>query len=164
MVRVMTTTSIRKATLDDVGGIAAMAAEMFSAHADYDARRFFVPDDARRVYQNWFTRPDADEKLLFLVGEQDDGSLCAYAVAEAYAMEPEFSSPDHVFIHDVFVVPELRHTGLAERLIEEITRWAKARGIAQLRAMIARDNARSFAFFTKRGFRTTATEVTRDLA
>ncbi|OQW55858.1 MAG: hypothetical protein A4S14_11385 [Proteobacteria bacterium SG_bin9] len=163
MVRSMTATSIRRATLDDIDGIAAMANELFSAHVDYDARRFLVPDDARRVYRSWFTRPGADGKLLFLVGERADRTLCAYAVAEAYAIEPEFSSPEHVYIHDVFVAPELRHTGLAEQLIEEITEWAKGRGIRQLRAMIALDNARSLAFFTKRGFRTTVTEVTRDL-
>lgn len=163
MVGVMTTQTIRKATLDDIDGIAAMAAKLFVAHVAYDARRFLVPDDTRRVYLNWFTRPDADERLLFLVGERSDRTLCAYAVAEVYAIEPEFSSPEHVYIHDVFVTPELRHTGLAEQLIDEIARWAKSRGIVQLRAMIARDNPRGLAFFTKRGFRTTAAEVTRDL-
>jgi L-amino acid N-acyltransferase YncA len=162
MIRVMAPHP-RKATIDDIDGIAAMAGELFSAHVGYDARRFFVPDDAGELYRNWFMRPGAAEKLLFLVSEREDRSLCAYAIAEAYAAEPEFSSPEHVYIHDVYVAPELRHTGLAEQLIEDIAAWVKGRGITQLRAMIALDNARSLAFFTKRGFRATVTEVTRDL-
>lgn len=140
-----------------------MAAELFSAHATYDPHRFFVPDDAAAVYRSWFTRPGADEKLLVLVAELSPRELCAYAVAEAYPLEPEFSSREHIYIHDVFITAQLRHTGLAQRLIDEIAMWAKSRNVKQLRAMIARDNSRSLAFFTKRGFRTTAAEVTRDL-
>lgn len=164
MVRIMTAPRVRKATQNDIDGIAAMATELFAAHAAYDPERFFVPDDAHHVYRAWLTRSGADEKLLVLVAERDDRSLGAYAIAEIYPIEPQFSSPEHVYIHDVFVVPELRHTGLAERLIDEIASLATGRGITQLRAMIARDNARSLAFFTKRGFRATVTEVTRDLS
>ncbi|MFI7108806.1 GNAT family N-acetyltransferase [Nonomuraea sp. NPDC050227] len=59
-------------------------------------------------------------------------------------------------LEDLFVVPEARRRGEAERLIEDSRRWAAAQGCTTLEIVIAPNGAdvrHLFAYYGKRGFR-----------
>ncbi|MER6507397.1 GNAT family N-acetyltransferase [Nonomuraea sp. NPDC001636] len=59
-------------------------------------------------------------------------------------------------LEDLFVVPEARRRGEAERLIEDSRRWAAAQGCTALEIVIAPNGAdvrHLFAYYGKRGFR-----------
>ncbi|MGW4403894.1 GNAT family N-acetyltransferase [Nonomuraea sp. NPDC004702] len=59
-------------------------------------------------------------------------------------------------LEDLFVVPEARRRGEAERLIEDSRRWAAAQGCTALEIVIAPNGAdvsHLFAYYGRRGFR-----------
>jgi len=74
-----------------------------------------------------------DDPIGMAVGVRDPAGACAYLVA-------------------MWVDPGHRGTPAATQLVDSITGWARARGIAVLFAGVRRGNDRAAAFYRKVGF------------
>lgn len=158
---------VRNATPADLPAILAMLRVLSDAHVGYDAARFVPPRDMGAVYGPWLARATPGGDVLALVLSAADvgpgGPLTGYLVAEHFEAQPEYWSGPCVYVHDIYVEPEARATGAAAALLAGARAWAKARGMNQLRALVATANARSLAFFARQGFRQCAVEVNLDL-
>ncbi|MEK8107443.1 GNAT family N-acetyltransferase [Micromonospora sp. M12] len=55
----------------------------------------------------------------------------------------------------MWVHPDARGTGVANRLVDEVARWAREVGADRLRLSVMPDNARAKALYRRTGFRMT---------
>lgn len=157
---------ISHAVESDFPAICEMLKELARQHAAYDAARYVLPPDIIGVYQPWLKRSIDGKEVLAVVAtqtENDRNGVVGYLVAEAIAAQGEYWSPAHVYIHDLFVMPEGRALGTGEKLVEFAASWAKSQGLCQLRGLVAAHNGQAERFFARVGFRPTAAEFTRDL-
>jgi L-amino acid N-acyltransferase YncA len=90
------------------------------------------------------------------------GSPLGYVLAQAMPADAAYFTDAHVYIHDIYLVPDARGTGLADTLVSRVREWAAARGLRSFRALIASKNPQSLAFFARLGFRQTAIEVSNE--
>jgi GNAT superfamily N-acetyltransferase len=154
-------TSTRAAHPDDLPAIYAMLRELSRTHQNYDPARYVLPDDVIAVYEPWMHRAMHGTGVLAIVA--GDLPVTGYLVAEAFEAQGEYWSPAHVYIHDLYVLPEFRASGAAQALIAGAANWAKGLGIHQLRGLVATDNGHARRFFARQGFRESAAEITLDL-
>ncbi|MGH8940065.1 MAG: GNAT family N-acetyltransferase, partial [Actinomycetes bacterium] len=62
-------------------------------------------------------------------------------------------APGQAHLVSVYVVPDHRGTGLAERIVDEVRRWAAEDGKAtRLHLYVHQDNAPARAFYRRLGF------------
>ena len=112
-------------------------------------------DDIVAVVDDWWGRPvAAGLPRLFLNHfcntsrvAQDEQGLAGFLVA--------FMSPaqaDVAYIHFVGVRPDLRKTGLARALYDEVVLQARQHGARELRAITAPGNTTSVRFHERLGF------------
>lgn len=93
-----------------------------------------------------------EERFLNLVAI-DDGRVVAFAEA---SIRHEYvngcdGSPV-VFLEGIFVVPELRRTGLARQLCDKVAEWGRARGCTEFASDAWHDDTESHAFHLAAGF------------
>ncbi|MFI7421206.1 GNAT family N-acetyltransferase [Nonomuraea sp. NPDC049684] len=84
---------------------------------------------------------------------ESEGRLVAFGITTTtFGLEQGL----YAELEDLFVAPEARRRGEAERLIEDSRRWAAERGCTALEIVIAPNGAdvsHLFAYYGKRGFR-----------
>ena len=88
------------------------------------------------------------------------GFICVVATVRNEA--PDDPAP-FAQIHDVYVKPEYRGQGVADRLLAEAERFARREGARVLRLGVLDGNARARGFYAKRGFREYAHVLTKSL-
>ena len=154
-------TSTRAAHPDDLPAIYAMLRELSRTHQNYDPARYVLPDDVIAVYEPWMHRAMHGTDVLAIVA--GDHPISGYLVAEAFEAQGEYWSAAHVYIHDLYVIPQARAAGVAPALIAHAAAWARSQGIRQLRGIVAMDNGQARRFFARQGFRESAAEITMDL-
>jgi len=136
--------AIRRATRDDLDLL-----------VDLDARITGrpKPDYWDDLYERYATR--RAEERFFLVAEtrggNDAGRIVGYAIGEVRAWE--FGSEPCGWIFGFAVDPEMRLSGIGERLFEDITGRIRATGIHTIRTMVSRENRLVMAFFRSEGMR-----------
>lgn len=95
------------------------------------------------------------EERFFLVAELGDGDdagrVVGYVIGEVRAWE--FGSEPCGWIFGFAVDPDLRLSGIGERLFQDITGRIRATGIHTIRTMVSRDNRLVMAFFRSEGMR-----------
>jgi L-amino acid N-acyltransferase YncA len=102
--------------------------------------------------------------LALVVQIDQDGPVIGYLIAEHFEPMPKYWAPACIYVHDIFIDPAARSTGAADALLERAAAWGKARGVYQLRAIVADANQMGQKFFARRGFRVGAMEFVRDAA
>lgn len=153
--------TLRPGTPADVELILSLFADLARQHIDYDAKRWIMHPDVADAYRDWLAHATPAGEVFCRLAEAHEPPHppLGYIIAEAMPADARYFTDPHVYIHDIYLAPAARGTGLAERLLAEVRTWALARGISQGRALIASPNAQSLAFFQKHHFRPTATEV-----
>jgi ribosomal protein S18 acetylase RimI-like enzyme len=154
-------TTIRLARDSDLPAIYAMLRELSLMHRNYDPARYVLPDDVIAVYEPWMHRAMHGQGVLAIVAGDDP--VTGYLVGEAIPAQGEYWSQSHLYIHDLYVQPQHRSSGVARALIAHAAAWATAQGITQVRGIVATDNGHARKFFRGAGFRESATELTLDL-
>ena len=83
-------------------------------------------------------------------GEQPAGFVCV--VATTRGESPDDPAP-FAWIHDIYVKPEHRGTGMAGMLMAEAERFARGEGAQVLRLGVLDGNERARRFYASHGFR-----------
>lgn len=155
--------TIRPAAEPDLPTILRMLAVLTADHTRYDAARFAPPADPRAVYGAWLAeslKPETDVlAILALIEEKPAG----YLIAEAFTADERYWSPPCLYIHDIYADPAFRGAGLGSSLVAHAQAWAAARGLTQLRGLVAQTNPHGNAFFARLGFRPATTEFVLDV-
>lgn len=151
---------IRAATAEDVPGVLPLVRALCDLHTAGDAERFAVRPDVLERYAKWLPERAADPRSVFVVAEHPKvRGIAGFAVCTIEPEVPIFWIPECGWIHDVFVVPEARRTGIARGLVREVCARFGALGVKQVRLHTAAFNDTARAVFGAEGFRPCVVEM-----
>lgn len=156
---------IRTATPVDIPRLLPLIAEICALHEQWDAAKYgFLPHPERR-YEGWLHRLINSQRDLCLVAEDTSehhttGSrLAGFLLATVEAEIPIYRVKEYGFIHDLWVEPEFRQTGIAKQLVQQTIAHFKQQGVAQIRLDTAAANETARQLFTGCGFRVSTIEM-----
>jgi GNAT superfamily N-acetyltransferase len=99
-------------------------------------------------------RPDGNPNF---VAERADGQAVGLATGIRAA---DASSPAHLV--SMWVAPEARGSGVADRLVAEVIEWARTDGVSALQLRVTEGNARAERLYERHGFERTGTTFVRE--
>jgi GNAT superfamily N-acetyltransferase len=152
---------IRRACYGDELKIADCLIQLARQHVRYDSRRFsnfLTPEGAAEFYRSRFDSSDA----AVLVAEIEN-EIVGFAYLEFQKRNYEELVEDVVWLHDIYVCPAARSTGVGNALMQASIAAAKDMGGYKLLLSVAAQNEIARAFFNGFGFRTTMLEKTLNL-
>lgn len=94
---------------------------------------------------------------------EDAGELVGMATVEHQESPPIFARGDTAHIHELYVSPDSRGTGLATELLNRVERWAEDRACEFLSLDVNENNERALAFYREHEFETKRREMVRPL-
>lgn len=152
--------TIRRATLADVERAAALGTEIVKHHHRTDPTRFFYDDEVPRGYAWWLQREIARQDAVVLLAEQA-GQVVGYSYGAIEPRDWAVLLDQHGALHDLFVVPEARRSGVGKALVAALIDELKALGatLLVLRVMVQNEPARRLA--AGFGFYPTMLEMSR---
>lgn len=154
--------SLHRAAPADLPAILALLQSLGEQHIAYDPGRWTLSPSLPEAYRNWLENNHDESDVFCLLAQSSSGQPLGYVLAQAMPEDAKYFTAAHVYIHDIYLAPAARGTGLAADLLTRVRTWGTARGLRSFRALIATPNAQSLAFFAKHGFRPTATEVSQE--
>lgn len=160
--------TIRRAEERDVPALGRLGADLMRTHYAFDGRRFLAPGDhAESGYARFLgTQLQATDTLL-MVAEQatPDGSaeIVGYVYAGIEPLSWKELRDEAGFVHDLFVTPAARHTGVGQRLLDSAIEWLREQGVPRVMLWTATPNDSARRLFEGRGFKATMVEMTLEL-
>ena len=152
---------IRPAEAGDVAEVAALAAKLVALHHDFDAARFFLPERVAEGYAWWFGQELGRPEVLLLVAVVG-GRIAGYAYGRLEARDWNQLLDASGALHDLWVEPEARGSGVAKALVDAIVTGLVAKGAPRVVLHAAEANRSAQALFASLGFRRTMVEMTRE--
>lgn len=156
---------IRLATPADVPAVLPMVAKICALHEAWDAAKYgFVSNPARR-YERWLVEQATSNDSVFLVAErepsanQQPGTLAAFLVGTIKTEIPIYRLQEFGFIHDLWVEPSDRKSGLGRQLTERALHIFAQKGVKQVRLDTAMANETARQLFQLCGFRPSTIEL-----
>ncbi|MBX3385718.1 MAG: GNAT family N-acetyltransferase [Phycisphaeraceae bacterium] len=155
--------TIRPGRAEDVPRILPMVRALTDLHQRHDPERFRVRADVLDRYAAWLPVRAADSERSVLLVAEAEGGLVGFLVGTVEPEVPIFWVPECGWIHDVWVEPGHRGSGLAAALVESACARFAAMGQKQVRLHTGAFNDRARALFTQCGFRPCVVEMLRAL-
>jgi ribosomal protein S18 acetylase RimI-like enzyme len=144
------TVYIRRATTRDVREILPVWGELAGFHADLDPAFTPSPHWPREYGAYLRTLISRDDALAVIA--RDEGQIIGYAIGRITALPPFFARRYRGYIHDVYVRNAYRRQGIARRMVQEILRWLRGRGVQLVELTVAANND-AVGFWQRLGFR-----------
>jgi GNAT superfamily N-acetyltransferase len=155
---------IRAATAADVPLVLPMVRSICDLHQSRDPDRFRVLPDVLARYASWLPERAADPRSVFVVAQSPASRvLLGFAVCTIEPEVPIFWVPECGWIHDLWVEPPARRSGVARGMIEFIAERFTQLGVLQIRLHTASFNEGARALFARAGFRPCVVEMLRPL-
>lgn len=151
-------TRLRPATPADTAAILALTHEL----ADFDVPPWRSADDIRRADQPMLeaalagTPPDQR-----LVVAEHEGGIAGFAYVVTH--RDYFTGEEHAYLEDLAVAPRTRGQGVAGALMQDVERWARARGYRHLRLAVWFQNHRARGLYEHLGYRPETMYYQKDL-
>jgi len=154
---------IRRATTADIAALGKLGAALLRTHYEFDQQRFMAPPVDPEAGYAWFLGTQLqDEDVAVFVAEQS-GVVIGYVYAGLEPQSWKELREAAGFVHDVAVAPEAQRTGIASALVESACEWLRSIGAPRVVLWTAEKNEPAQRLFTRRGFRRTMIEMTREL-
>lgn len=155
---------IRPAKQSDISVILLMVGKICALHETWDAAKYgFLPNPAQR-YEGWLGKLVKSERSVFLVAEdQTNQKLAGFLVATIEREIPIYRVKEFAFIHDLWVEPEFRRSGVARQLVIQTTEQFQKMGVEQIRLDTAANNDAARRLFSECGFRPSTVEMLIEL-
>ncbi|MDX2213026.1 MAG: GNAT family N-acetyltransferase [Oculatellaceae cyanobacterium bins.114] len=159
---------IRPATVDDIPAVLPMVTKICALHQEWDNAKYgFLPDPEQR-YQPWLIAQTKEPKSVFMVAEDDTPrhppQLVAFLIATTEAEIPIYQIQEYGFIHDLWVEPDYRHTGIGRLLVKRAIAQFNQMGVQQIRLDVAVANEGAKRLFQSCGFRFSISEMLIELS
>lgn len=153
---------IRRATRADLAAILGLTQKIYRFHARLDPARFGVRRGLRTIYRRWLIRLLRDRRAIVLVAERR-ARLVAYLVGSVEEEIPVYWQPECGWIHDLWVEPGSRRTGLARQMTQLALAHFRAQGQKQVRVQTWIGNKHAQRLFAATGFRDATLEMLVEL-
>lgn len=158
---------IRPATVDDIPQVLPMIAKICALHQSWDDAKFgFLPNPEYR-YQPWLNAQIGEPKSVFMVAEDEtilpNSPLAAVLIATTETEIPIYQLQEYGFIHDLWVEPDYRQTGVGRLLVKRAIAQFAQKGIRQVRLDVAVANDVAKRLFQSCGFRVSTSEMLIEL-
>ena len=153
---------IRTARRDELPSIAALAAKLVHLHHAFDPPRFFVPENVEHGYAWWFDQ-ELDRPEVVLVVAVRNARIVGYAYARIEERDWNLLLDACGALHDIWVEPSERGTGVARKLVATCIEQLRAKGAPRVVLHAAAANKEAQALFERLGFRRTMVEMTCEL-
>lgn len=154
---------VRVARVEDVPGVLPMVREICTLHEESDSPRYAFVSDVVERYARWLPERAVDERSVFLVAEREDGSFGAFLVGTVEDGIPIFVTSEYGWIHDVWVEPSERGSGIAGEMVRLAKAKFLAMGLTQVRLETGAFNTTARHVFEREGFRACTVEMLCDL-
>ena len=157
----MSDLSIRSARPKDLPAIARFAAELVRFHHAIDPDRFLCVDGLEKGYERYLSGELRSEGVVLLAAEENE-KLCGYVYARIEPRNWNDLLESCGKIHDIYVDPSVRRSGVGRRLLERAIHDLEALGAPRVVLLTAAQNESAQRLFGSFGFRTTMLEMTRE--
>jgi ribosomal protein S18 acetylase RimI-like enzyme len=155
--------AIRRATPDDLPGVARLAADLVRYHHALDPSRYLLVEPVEKGYARFLASEIKDPHVVVLAAEQTaTHAIVGYAYGRMEPRDWNMLLEAHGALHDVLVAPEVRAQGLGEALVRETCAQLEALGAPRVLLHTAVQNEKAQALFERVGFRRTMIEMTRE--
>lgn len=153
---------VRDATEADIPAILPMVRAICSMHHSLDPARYAMRPDVVKMYESWLPQRIADAESIVLVAE-DAGKLAGFLVATVERSIPIYTLERFGFIHDVWVEPGARGSGLGKQLARRAIEQFRKLGLQQIRLETAEQNTGARKLFESCGFRAATIDMLLEL-
>jgi ribosomal protein S18 acetylase RimI-like enzyme len=153
---------VRPATREDLPDLGKMAGALVRFHHALDPLRFFLLEGVEKGYAHFLSGSLSDHDTIVLVAERG-GALVGYAYARLEPRDWNALLDACGALHDIFVVPTERRSGVAGALLEGVVARLTTLGAPRLVLSTATGNEAAQRLFERHGFRRTMIEMTREL-
>ena len=155
---------IRRAKQSDISDVLPMVGKICALHETWDSAKYgFLPNPAQR-YESWLGKLVKSDRNVFLVAEDETNQKLAGFLAATIEEEiPIYRLQEFAFIHDLWVEPEYRRSGVARQLVMEAMEQLQKLGVAQIRLDTAAINETARKLFSECGFRPSTVEMLIEL-
>lgn len=150
------------ATMEDLPAVVELAMAVEEQHETYWPLRWQRREGLPEGYMRWMTKRLEDPRMLIQVARDPAAEVPVVGMILVTIVDeiPIYTFKEYALIQDMAVRPPYRRRGIAERLLEDAAAWSKARGMTQLRLMVASTfNPNARAAFAKAGFQPTYEEM-----
>lgn len=153
---------VRRATEADIEQAAALGAEIVRHHHRTNPTRFFLLDDIEQGYARWLRQELSRAKAVVLLAEIE-GRVVGYSYGAIEPRDWGILLDEHGALHDLFVVPDARGSGVGRALVSALVDALTELGakILVLRVMVQNEPARRLA--ESFGFAPTMLELSRNV-
>jgi len=154
------TVEIRRATLKDIRDILPVWGQLAEFHSGLDTA--FTPSAQWAREYGSYLRVLISRDDALAVMAKDGAEVVGYAVGRITMLPPFFEHRTRGYIHDVFVKPQFRRRGVGRRLVDEILRWLRQRGVNLVELTVAANND-AVPFWERLGFRVYMYQMKKEL-
>jgi ribosomal protein S18 acetylase RimI-like enzyme len=141
----MNTVTIRPGRKSDLGALVGLLGELFTIETDFK----FDPSRQRRGLVRMFQGGENRRVWVAELNRQVVG-MCSAQVVISTAEGDEAA-----VVEDVIVQAAVRRKGIGGKLMLEVQRWAKARGIGRLQLLADKTNEPALRFYRQAGWNQT---------
>lgn len=153
---------IRAAMLADYPAIRDLLHDSDGYHAQYAPELAAWPASPRFTEAE-LTELLAHETCLVLVAEEG-GEVVGFLEASIQSPErPDEAGCPWCGIHNLAVAPNRRGRGIGTNLVEATERWARGKGLTQLRLDVFEFNKAARALYDRLGYRTAVRQLVKTL-
>ena len=124
-------TTIRRAGTSDLDAVIALRLALLREYAGHPIYGRLRPDAERHARPLFAAQLSSPLEALFLA-ERDGQPVGILRCVETQA-SPLLEPDRYAYVSSVYVVPEMRRTGVLRALHAAAERWCRARGLAEMR-------------------------------
>lgn len=154
-------TLIRPAHAADLPALGQLAGALVRFHHALNPRRYMLVPGVEAGYTRWFERELGNPSAVLLTASDND-ALVGYAYGRVEDRDWNALLDRHGALHDIFVAPSARRSGVGRKLLAAVLRALHDKGAPRVLLHTAVENRGAQALFAAFGFGTTMLEMTRE--
>lgn len=112
----------------------------------------YIPRRKNTDYHYYDIAQLLEDKEVMVAVAEHDGYIIGSGYAKKVISRPYLEHDFHAYIGFMYVRPEYRGQGVAQRILDFLSGWAKSQGIDELRLDVFAENAVAVQAYQKAGF------------
>lgn len=153
---------VRPASPRDLAAVAALRLALLREHPGHPIYGRLRPDVADRARELFASQLRSPMEVIFLA-EQGDEAVGVLRCVESVG-SPLMHPARYAYVSSVYVRPEVRRRGVLRALLGEAERWARERGLRQMRLHNVAGSVNAEAAWSALGFAVVEQVRLRDLS